>query len=46
LDRERLPTHEIIEGPALIEEAGTTSVVPAGWSAELDLVGCLVLRRS
>jgi len=46
LDRERLPTREIIQGPVLIEEAGTTSVVPAGWRAELDLVGCLVLRRS
>jgi N-methylhydantoinase A len=46
LDRDRLPTRELLEGPVLIEEAGSTTIVPAGWSVELDLVGCLVLRRN
>ena len=31
-------------GPALIEEAGSTTVVPPGWSAALDRLGCLVLQ--
>jgi N-methylhydantoinase A len=45
-DRDCLPSGQAVQGPALIEEAGSTSVVPPGWSAELDDVGCLVLRRS
>jgi N-methylhydantoinase A len=46
LDRDRLPPGHAVAGPALIEEGGSTSVVPPGWSAELDAVGCLLLRRS
>jgi N-methylhydantoinase A len=46
LDRDRLPLNHKVEGPALIEEEGSTSVVPPGWSAELDVADCLVLRRS
>ena len=45
-DRDRLPPGQAVNGPALIEEGGSTTVVPPGWSAELDAVGCLVLRRS
>jgi N-methylhydantoinase A len=45
-DRERLPPGQAVKGPALIEEGGSTSVVPPGWSAELDPVGCLVMHRS
>ena len=45
-DRDRLPPGQALAGPALIEEDGSTSVVPPGWSAELDAAGCLVLRRS
>jgi N-methylhydantoinase A len=45
LDRDRLPVGRVVAGPALIEEAGSTSVVPPGWNAELDAIGCLVLRR-
>jgi len=44
--RDRLPPDVVVNGPALIEEAGSTSVVPPGWSAALDAIGCLVLRRS
>jgi N-methylhydantoinase A len=46
LDRDRLPISESIEGPVLIEEAGSTTIVPAGWRAKLDSLGCLVMRRS
>ena len=46
LDRDRLPPGEIVAGPAVIEEAGTSTIVPPGWSASHDKVGCLVLRRA
>jgi len=46
LDRDRLPIEESISGPVLIEEVGSTTVVPAGWSGRLDPIGCLVMRRS
>ncbi|BBK41501.1 5-oxoprolinase [Allostella vacuolata] len=45
LDRERLPVGETVAGPAIIEEDGSSTVVPPGWSATLDRIGCLVLRR-
>ena len=45
-DRDRLPPSQPVNGPALVEEGGSTSVVPPGWSAELDTAGCLILRRS
>jgi N-methylhydantoinase A len=45
-DRDRLPPGQAVAGPVLIEEAGSTTVVPPGWNAALDAVGCLVLRRS
>jgi N-methylhydantoinase A len=45
-ERDRLPTGERVPGPALIEESGSSTVVPPGWTAELDAFGCLVLRRS
>ena len=43
--RDRLPPGAPLPGPALIEEEGSTTVVPTGWKAELDPVGCLVFRR-
>jgi N-methylhydantoinase A/oxoprolinase/acetone carboxylase beta subunit len=46
LDRDRMPTGEASTGPVLVEEGGATTLVPAGWSVELDRVGCLVMRRS
>lgn len=33
-------------GPAVIEEAGTTLVIPPGWSAELGDLGCIVARAT
>jgi N-methylhydantoinase A len=45
-DRERLPAAQIFEGPAFIEESGSTTVVPASWAVTLDRLGCLVMRRT
>jgi N-methylhydantoinase A len=45
-DRDRLPCGEPLKGPALVEEASSTTVVPPGWIAKLDRQGCLVLSRS
>jgi N-methylhydantoinase A len=45
-DRDKLPPGYSIQGPALIEEAGSTTVVPPGWSVALDDLGCLVFKRS
>jgi 5-oxoprolinase (ATP-hydrolysing) len=44
-DRERLPPGARIRGPALVFEAYAATVVAAGWSAEVDAAGALVLRR-
>ena len=41
LDRERLPAGRRIEGPAIVEEAGGTTVAPPGWTVEVDPSGAL-----
>jgi N-methylhydantoinase A len=46
LARDRLPPGKAVQGPALVEEGGSTTVVPPGWTASLDAAGCLILRRS
>jgi N-methylhydantoinase A len=45
LDRGSLPLNRSIAGPVLIEESGTSTIVPGGWSATLEPFGCLVLSR-
>jgi N-methylhydantoinase A len=45
-DRERLPPRQPVAGPAIVEEAGSSTVVPPGWRAMLDEVGCLILSRT
>jgi len=45
-DRDRLPAAQTVNGPVLVEEGGSTTVVPADWSFSLDAIGCLVMRRS
>ena len=45
VDRERMPPGETVTGPAIIEEAGSSTIVPPGWSVVRDRIGCLVLRR-
>jgi N-methylhydantoinase A len=44
-DRERLPAGESLQGPVLIEELSSTTVIPRGWSARLDRLGGLVVSR-
>jgi N-methylhydantoinase A len=36
---------EGVTGPAIIEQMDTTTVVPPGWTAHVDTVGNLLLRR-
>jgi N-methylhydantoinase A len=45
-DRLALPIDTITEGPAIIEEAGSSTIVPPGFRASVDDVGNLVLLRS
>ena len=40
-DRERLPAGRRIEGPAILEEEGGTTVAPPGWTVEVDPGGAL-----
>ena len=42
--RERLPIDAVVSGPALVEEAGTTTVVPPGFRAWPDRHDDLVLE--
>lgn len=44
--RELLPPELDIDGPALVEEDGASTVVPPGWRTTLDQIGCLVLRKA
>ena len=41
LDRERLAVGSRTEGPAIVEEAGGTTVAPPGWTVEVDPSGAL-----
>ena len=45
LDRARLPAGGRVAGPAIIEQADTTTVIPPGWAARLEDSGNLRLRR-
>jgi N-methylhydantoinase A len=45
-DRTKLATGQHIEGPAIIEEYGSTVVVPASWSLRPDAYGNLILVKS
>jgi N-methylhydantoinase A len=33
-------------GPAIIEERETTIVLPPGWTAEIDALGCIAAKRA
>ena len=46
LQRENLPADVAIDGPAIIEEDGATTVVPPQFSATLDRRGILILKRN
>lgn len=43
--RERLPLDATLDGPAIVEEYGSTVVVPAAWTLTVDPYGNLMLRR-
>jgi N-methylhydantoinase A len=43
--RERLRRGMTLAGPAVVEEAESTAIVPPGWSATLDRFGALILER-
>ncbi len=44
-DRERLSSDEGVEGPAVLEQAESTTVVPPGWTGEIDATGTLICER-
>jgi len=44
-ERDQLPSREILKGPAIIEEKGSTTIIPPGWSAGIDASGNLILNR-
>ena len=46
VDRERLAAGWRAEGPAIVEEAGGTTVVPPGWTVEVGASGALMCEGS
>ena len=44
-DRERLPSGAWLAGPAVIEESGSTTVVPPGWALQVLGSGDLLMQR-
>ncbi|HWA63596.1 MAG TPA: hypothetical protein VG939_19625, partial [Caulobacteraceae bacterium] len=43
--RPTLVRGQTVTGPALVEERETTIVLPPGWTATVDDIGCLVAKR-
>jgi len=44
-ERERLPERARLEGPAIVEEFGATTVIPPGWRGAMDEHGNLRFER-
>lgn len=44
-DRDKLPRDALIEGPVVIEEYGSTTVVPPGWVVSIGEYGELMINR-
>jgi N-methylhydantoinase A len=44
-DRKTLAAGQTVTGPAIIEERETTTVIPPGWSATIDRVGCIMAEK-
>ncbi len=45
-DRARLPLGSRVPGPAIVEQADTTTVIPPGYAAAVDPAGNLRIRRT
>jgi N-methylhydantoinase A len=45
-DRASLTRGQRLEGPAVIEERETTIVLPPGWRAVVDDIGCITATRT
>lgn len=45
LDRDSLRLDDAVTGPVIVEEPTCTSVVPRGWSVDVDAYGSLVMTR-
>ena len=44
-DRSALAAGQSVKGPAIIEERETTTVIPPGWTATVDKIGCIFARK-
>jgi N-methylhydantoinase A len=44
-ERSALAASQTVEGPAIIEERETTTVIPPGWTMTVDKIGCIFVRR-
>jgi N-methylhydantoinase A len=44
-ERERLPGGVAVDGPAVVEEMGATTVIPPGWTGTVGVWGELTLTR-
>jgi N-methylhydantoinase A len=44
--RRALTVGEVLDGPAIIEEAETTLVIPPGWRARMDDLGSVIATRT
>jgi N-methylhydantoinase A len=44
-DRAALAAGQCVKGPAIIEERETTMVIPPGWTATVDKIGCIFARK-
>ena len=44
--RSELKSEQLIEGPAIIEEYGSTIVIPIKWTALRDDYGNLIMRKA
>jgi N-methylhydantoinase A len=45
-DRNTLAAGQTVNGPAIIEERETTTVIPPGWTATVDKIGCIFARKA
>ena len=45
-DRARLPLGSRVSGPAIVEQADTTTVIPPGWQGQVDGFGHLLLESA